>query len=148
MKARRLRNSNAKAYRDVVPLTVGLAPDVAFARALDTAQRMDWTIVASDKAAGRIEASQKSRWMGFTDDVVVRVTPASSGSASTYARLRAMGAVISALMPRHSRLPHGVARRHNQPRLAHGPLPWPFSCRMPAMVGGRIVPKPFAQHIP
>lgn len=31
-------------------------------------------------AAGRIEASQGSRWMGFTDDIIVRVTPASSGS--------------------------------------------------------------------
>ena len=69
-----------QAYPDVVPLTVGLAPDVAFARALDTAQRMGWTIVASDKPAGRIEASQRSRWMGFTDDIIVRVTPASSGS--------------------------------------------------------------------
>jgi len=68
------------AYPDVVPLTVGLAPDVAFARALDTAQRMGWTIVASDKPAGRIEARQRSRWMGFTDDIIVRVTPASSGS--------------------------------------------------------------------
>src|SRR3984893_18875288 len=44
------------AYPDVVPLTVGLAPDVAFRRALDTAQRMGWTIVASDTAAGPIEA--------------------------------------------------------------------------------------------
>jgi len=69
-----------QAYSDVVPLTVGLAPDVAFARALDTAQRMGWTVVALDKAAGRIEASQRSRWMGFTDDIIVRVTPASSGS--------------------------------------------------------------------
>jgi Protein of unknown function (DUF1499) len=84
-----------QAYPDVVPLTIGLAPDVAFARALDTAQRLGWTVVASDKAAGRIEASQRSRWMGFTDDIIVRVTPA---AASTYARLRAMGAVISALM--------------------------------------------------
>ena len=69
-----------QAYPDVVPLTIGLAPDVAFARALDTAQRMGWTVVALDKAAGRIEASQRSRWMGFTDDIIVRVTPASSGS--------------------------------------------------------------------
>ncbi len=68
------------AYPDVVPLTVGLVPDAAFGRALDTAQQMGWTIVASDKAAGRIEASQKSRWMGFTDDIVIRVAPASSGS--------------------------------------------------------------------
>src|SRR5262249_16004278 len=69
-----------QAYPDVVPLTVGLAPDVAFAQALDTAQRMGWTIVASDKPAGRIEASQRSRWMGFTDDITVRLPPASSGS--------------------------------------------------------------------
>ena len=69
-----------KAYPDIVPLTVGLAPDAAFARALDTARQMGWTIVASDKAAGRIEASQKSRWMGFPDDIVIRVAPASSGS--------------------------------------------------------------------
>ena len=76
----RVAEQQRQAYPDVVPLTVGLAPDVAFARALDTAQRMGWTVVASDKAAGRIEASQRSRWMGFTDDIIVRVTPASSGS--------------------------------------------------------------------
>jgi uncharacterized protein (DUF1499 family) len=35
-------------------------------------------MVASDKPAGRIEASQRSRWMGFTDDIIV--APASSGS--------------------------------------------------------------------
>ena len=76
----KIAEQQRRAYPDVVPLTVGLAPDVAFARAFDMAQRMGWAIVASDKAAGRIEASQRSRWMGFTDDIVVRVTPASSGS--------------------------------------------------------------------
>lgn len=69
-----------RAYPDIVPLTVGLPPGVAFERALDTARKMGWTIDASDKAAGRIEASQKSRWMGFTDDIVIRVTPEGSGS--------------------------------------------------------------------
>ena len=69
-----------RAYPDIVPLTVGLAPDAAFGRALDTAEQMGWTIVASEKSSGRIEASQRSRWMGFTDDVVVRVTPAGAGS--------------------------------------------------------------------
>jgi len=108
-----------QAYPDVVPLTVGLAPDVAFARALDTAQRMGWTIVASDKPAGGIEASQRSRWMGFTDDIIVRVTPASSGSridlrsSSRYGR-----SDFGVNAAPHPRLPHGVARRHNQPRLA------------------------------
>ena len=32
-----------------------------------------WTIVASDPGAGRIEASQQSRWFRFTDDIVIRV---------------------------------------------------------------------------
>ena len=41
---------------------------------------MGWTIVASDKSAGRIEASQRSRWMGFIDDIVVRVASTNSGS--------------------------------------------------------------------
>src|SRR5262244_930046 len=76
----KIAEQQQRAYPDVVPLTVGLAPDVAFARALDTAQQMGWTIVASDKSAGQIEASQRSRWMGFTDDIVVRIAPANSGS--------------------------------------------------------------------
>jgi uncharacterized protein (DUF1499 family) len=76
----KIADQQRRAYPDIVPLTVGLAPDVAFARALDTAQQMGWTIVASDKAASRIEASQRSRWFGFTDDIVIRVAPASSGS--------------------------------------------------------------------
>jgi len=76
----KIAEQQRRAYPDIVPLTVGLGPDAAFGRALDTAEQMGWTIVASDKAAGRIEASQRSRWMGFTDDIVVRVIPASSGS--------------------------------------------------------------------
>jgi len=41
---------------------------------------MGWTIVAADEAAGRIEASERSRWFGFTDDIIVRVTASGSGS--------------------------------------------------------------------
>jgi len=76
----KIAEQQRQAYPDIVPLTVGLAPDVAFALALETAQQMGWMIVASDKAAGRIEASQRSWGMGFPDDIVVRVAPASSGS--------------------------------------------------------------------
>jgi uncharacterized protein (DUF1499 family) len=69
------------AYPDVVPLVVGLQPPEAFRRAHDTAMSMSgWTIVAADAAAGRIEASQASRWFGFTDDIVIRVTADGAGS--------------------------------------------------------------------
>jgi uncharacterized protein (DUF1499 family) len=69
-----------KAYPEITPLTLELAPADAFTRALDAARQMGWTIVATDPSAGRIEASQRSRWFGFTDDVVIRISAAGSGS--------------------------------------------------------------------
>ena len=76
----KIAEQQRRAYPDVSPLIVGLHADAAFTRALETAQQMGWTIVASDKSAGRIEASQRSRCMGFTDDLVVRIAPTNSGS--------------------------------------------------------------------
>jgi uncharacterized protein (DUF1499 family) len=69
-----------KNYPDIGPVTLALPPAQAFDRALAAAQKLGWTIVATDPEAGRIEASEKSRWYGFTDDVAIRVTPAGSGS--------------------------------------------------------------------
>ena len=69
-----------RAYPDIVPLTLAVPPAAAFNRAVDTAQRMGWKIVAADDAAGRIEASDQSRWFGFTDDIVIRITGSGSGS--------------------------------------------------------------------
>ncbi|HEV2334660.1 MAG TPA: DUF1499 domain-containing protein [Stellaceae bacterium] len=69
-----------KAYPDIVPLTLDLAPAEALERAFEVARQLGWAIVASDPAAGRIEASQRTRWFGFTDDIVVRVTAADAGS--------------------------------------------------------------------
>ena len=59
---------------------IPLAPDAAFNRALDTARQMGWTILAADDKSGQIEASDRSRWMGFTDDIVIRVAQADAGS--------------------------------------------------------------------
>ena len=39
-----------------------------------------WTIVAADANAGRIEASEQTRWFRFTDDVVIRVVGDGAGS--------------------------------------------------------------------
>jgi uncharacterized protein (DUF1499 family) len=69
-----------RAYPDIVPLSLAMPPAAAFDHALDTAQRMGWTILTADDAAGRIEASDRSRWFGFTDDIVIRITPSGSGS--------------------------------------------------------------------
>jgi uncharacterized protein (DUF1499 family) len=68
-------------YPDVAPLTTTLPPAEAYKRALAAAQGMSgWQVGANDPASGRIEASQSTLFMGFTDDIVIRVTPDGSGS--------------------------------------------------------------------
>ncbi len=67
-------------YPDLRAHTTTRAPRDAFAMALAAARAMGWQIVATDEAAGRIEATATTPWFGFTDDVVVRVTPAGTGS--------------------------------------------------------------------
>jgi uncharacterized protein (DUF1499 family) len=69
-----------KGYPDIQPLLLSVPPQVAFARALDTAESMGWTLVASNPAEGRIEATDRTLWYGFKDDIVIRVAPSGSGS--------------------------------------------------------------------
>jgi len=80
----KVSDQQRRAYPDIAPLALDLAPPEAFARALRTAEHLGWTIVATEpptaSGTGRIEASQKSRWFGFTDDVVIRIAAAESGS--------------------------------------------------------------------
>jgi uncharacterized protein (DUF1499 family) len=64
-----------QAYPDIQPLLLQLPEQRAFQRALDAAKSMGWEIVATDPAAGRIEATARTFWFGFRDDVVVRLTP-------------------------------------------------------------------------
>jgi uncharacterized protein (DUF1499 family) len=71
----------AKAYPDIAPLNLDEKPAKAFADALAAAKAMArWTIVASDPARGRIEASARTFFMGFVDDVVIRVTARGEGA--------------------------------------------------------------------
>jgi uncharacterized protein (DUF1499 family) len=69
-----------RGYPDLASLSLALAPDKAFSIALATAKKMSWTIVEADPTTRRIEASEHSFWMGFTDDIVVRGAEADSGS--------------------------------------------------------------------
>jgi uncharacterized protein (DUF1499 family) len=69
-----------RAYPDIEPLHLAVSPRQAFEAALATARALGWRIVAADAEAGRIEASDRTFWYGFIDDVVVRVTGASGGA--------------------------------------------------------------------
>ena len=68
------------AYPDIQPALLALPPAQAFQRALAAAREMGWEIVASDSAAGRIEATATTFWYGFKDDVVIRLTPSDRGT--------------------------------------------------------------------
>jgi uncharacterized protein (DUF1499 family) len=68
------------AYPVVTPIT-NLPLASAFKEALQVAKSMPgWTIVASDPEAGRIEASQQSRWFRFTDDTAIRIAGDGAGT--------------------------------------------------------------------
>ena len=70
----------AKAYPHIVPLLLNMPPGQAFPQALNAARAMGWLIVDENPGAGRIEATATTRWFGFKDDVVIRITPAEQGS--------------------------------------------------------------------
>jgi uncharacterized protein (DUF1499 family) len=69
-----------RAYPDVAPAWLDQPPPQAFAHALAAAKRLGWVIVAADSASGKIEATERSFWFGFTDDIALRVAAADAGS--------------------------------------------------------------------
>jgi uncharacterized protein (DUF1499 family) len=62
-------------YADLTPVTVSQPARLVFDRARLVAENQGWTIVSSDPDNGRIEATDTTWWFGFTDDIVVRITP-------------------------------------------------------------------------
>lgn len=75
-----LAQQQREGYPDLAPMTLPAASDQVFDRALAVAQDLGWEIVTADKGTGRIEATDTTRWFGFRDDVVVRLTPWGSGT--------------------------------------------------------------------
>ncbi|MFT6489819.1 MAG: hypothetical protein ACJAXQ_000596 [Parvibaculaceae bacterium] len=61
-------------YPELGGLYVDRLPGQVFELALETAQAQGWTIVAVSPETGLIEASATTLVLGFTDDVVIRVT--------------------------------------------------------------------------
>lgn len=69
-----------KAYPDIQPLRLAVAPNIAFERAKGALEEAGWQIVREDPLAGRIEAVATTFWFGFKDDVVIRVAADGPGS--------------------------------------------------------------------
>lgn len=64
------------AYPDLRSAALSVAPADAFRRALAVVRRMGWELLATDPDTFRIEATDRSFWFGFEDDVVIRITAA------------------------------------------------------------------------
>lgn len=75
-----ISSQQLKAYPDIKTLILPVSKDQAFQAALTTAREMGWKIVAEELAEGRIEATDRTLWFGFTDDVVIRIFPAGERS--------------------------------------------------------------------
>jgi uncharacterized protein (DUF1499 family) len=67
-------------YPDLGPARLAPPPDQVFARAVEVARALGWQVVAAVPAEGRLEATDRTRWFGFRDDVVVRVAADGTGS--------------------------------------------------------------------
>jgi uncharacterized protein (DUF1499 family) len=67
-------------YADLAPLTVSQPARLVFERSRLVAENQGWTIVTSDPGSGRLEATDTTFWFGFTDDIVVRLTPWGTGT--------------------------------------------------------------------
>ncbi len=62
-----------EAYPDIETIVLLDPQSFVFDTALEVAEDMGWEIVASNASEGRIEATATTPWVGFKDDVVIRV---------------------------------------------------------------------------
>jgi len=67
-------------YPDLGPARFTAPPERVFARAAEVARGLGWEVVAAVPAEGRLEATDRTRWFGFRDDVVIRVARDGSGT--------------------------------------------------------------------
>ena len=79
------------AYPDLGPAMLPAAPADAFDRARAVVDEMGWELLAADAVDLRIEATDRSFWFGFPDDVVVRV--AADGGTGSRVDVRSLSRV-------------------------------------------------------
>jgi hypothetical protein len=90
-----------KAYPDLRPMELERSATETFDIVHEAVKRIGWTIVLNEppgEQPGRIEATDRTMIMGYTDDVLVRQWGRHAPS-STSARCRATACTISAPTP-------------------------------------------------
>lgn len=69
-----------QAYPGIEPLVLPAPQRQVFDAALAEAREAGWTIAAAEPQAGRIEATARTFWFGFEDDVAIRLTETADGA--------------------------------------------------------------------
>jgi len=67
-------------YPDIMSLVYIHSPEEVFSAVTDVATALGWEIVDANLADGRVEATETTKWFGFKDDVVVRLTRGTADS--------------------------------------------------------------------
>ena len=109
----------AKAYPDIKPLPVNRPTEDTYSAVREAVKTLDWTssrrIRPEDGRPGLIEASDRSKIFGFTDDMVIRVSGVGKAARVDVDPRRAMAAMISAATPA---CPCAVLRGQDAPQRA------------------------------
>ncbi|WP_086983463.1 DUF1499 domain-containing protein [Vibrio aphrogenes] len=75
-----IAHQQLKAYPDIKPLISSLAPHAAYRQALEVAEQLNWTLVYQDFEQFHFEATARTAFFNFADDVVVQVVALEGGS--------------------------------------------------------------------
>jgi uncharacterized protein (DUF1499 family) len=75
-----MRDEQKRAYPKVQPVMIDMEPAQAYQLALRLARERGWRIVDSvppsvREGIGHIDATERSAFFGFTDDIAIRITP-------------------------------------------------------------------------
>lgn len=73
-------DEHRRRYPDIAPAVYPRPHVELFRAALATANALGWHIVAAVKSEGRIEATARTRWLRFKDDVVIRICEQNGGT--------------------------------------------------------------------
>ena len=68
-------------YPDIATIVSSEEVEGSLARAAEVAVTLGWEIVNKDPGAGIVEATDRTFWFGFEDDIVIRIRATEGGSA-------------------------------------------------------------------
>ncbi|MBI4651926.1 DUF1499 domain-containing protein [Candidatus Desantisbacteria bacterium] len=77
---KQISSQQIKAYPDIKPTIIKLIKIDAYELCLAIAKEMNWEIVNTKQNEGFIEATDRTFWFGFKDDIVIRITPFDNSS--------------------------------------------------------------------